>query len=162
MNFLIPFIDTVEYTIDLREQLINIHSQVAVTKDNVALHIDGCLYIQVDDPYKAAYNVEDYEAAIVNLAQTTMRSEIGKLRLDETFVEREALNVKIVGGVQNECENWGIKALRYEIKDIDPPNTIQNSMILQAEAERKKRASILTSEGDKEASINRAKAERER
>lgn len=97
----------------------------------------------------------------MNLAQTTMRSEIGKLRLDETFVERETLNKKIIAGIQNESSVWGVRALRYEIKDIDPPSSIQSSMILQAEAERKKRASILTSEGDKTASINFARAERE-
>ena len=136
-------------------------TQVAVTKDNVALHIDGILYIKIEDPEKAAYNVEDYRSAIINLAQTTMRSEIGKLTLDKTFVERETLNQRIIEQIKPEADVWGIKALRYEIKDIEPPAAIQKSMILQAEAERRKRASILASEGDKVANINVAQAERQ-
>ena len=122
---------------------------MAVTKDNVALHIDGVLYIEIEDAYKAAYNVEQYETAITNLAQTTMRSEIGKITLDNTFEEREHLNKRIVDQLAIDVEPWGIKALRYEIKDIEPPNNIQKSMILQAEAERSKRAAVLASEGAK-------------
>ena len=132
-----------------------------MTKDNVNLHIDGILYIKIEDPEKAAYNVEDYRSAIINLAQTTMRSEIGKLTLDKTFVERETLNQRIIEQIKPEADVWGIKALRYEIKDIEPPAAIQKSMILQAEAERRKRASILASEGDKAANINVAQAERQ-
>jgi regulator of protease activity HflC (stomatin/prohibitin superfamily) len=101
-----------------------------VTKDNVNLHIDGILYIKIEDPEKAAYNVEDYRSAITNLAQTTMRSEIGKLTLDKTFVERETLNHRIIEAIKPEADVWGIKALRYEIKDIEPPAAIQKSMIL--------------------------------
>lgn len=144
----------------MREQVIEISSQVAVTKDNVSLHIDGVLYIEVVDPMKASYGVDDYISAITNLAQTTMRSEIGKLKLDDTFEERETLNRNIVNSIELEAREWGIAALRYEIKDIEPPNNIQKSMILQAEAERKKRASILASEGDKLAAINIAEAEK--
>jgi len=160
LNFKIPFIDSVEYVHDLREQVIEISSQVAVTKDNVALHIDGILYIEIVDPQKASYGVENIYAAITNLAQTTMRSEIGKLTLDRTFEERETLNANIIKSIDKETIAWGVKALRYEIKDIEPPSAIQKSMILQAEAERRKRANILTSEGDKIANINVSEAEK--
>jgi regulator of protease activity HflC (stomatin/prohibitin superfamily) len=131
-----------------------------VTKDNVALNIDGVLYIQIVDPQGASYNVENIYSAITNLAQTTMRSEIGKLTLDRTFEERDTLNQNIIKSIGKETSGWGILALRYEIKDIEPPSNIQKSMILQAEAERRKRASILTSEGDKIANINVAEAEK--
>jgi regulator of protease activity HflC (stomatin/prohibitin superfamily) len=160
LNFKIPFIDSIEYVHDLREQVIEISSQVAVTKDNVALHIDGVLYIEIVDPEKASYNVENIYAAITNLAQTTMRSEIGKLTLDKTFEERDTLNNNIIKSIDKETKDWGIAALRYEIKDIEPPSNIQKSMILQAEAERKKRASILISEGDRTANINVSEAEK--
>jgi len=130
VNFIIPFIDQVAYVHDLREQVIDITSQVAVTKDNVALHIDGVLYIKINDPYKASYGVEDYLFAVSQLAQTTMRSEIGKLTLDTLFEERESLNAKIVQAIEKDSEDWGITALRYEIKDIEPPSNISNAMIL--------------------------------
>lgn len=110
--------------------MIDIHSQVAVTKDNVALHIDGVLYIKINDPYKASYGVENYELAMSQLAQTTMRSEIGKLTLDTLFEERVSLNAKIVAAVEKDTGDWGITALRYEIKDIEPPSNISNAMIL--------------------------------
>ena len=158
LNFKIPMIDQIEYVHDQREQVIEISSQVGVTKDNVALHIDGVLYIEIVDPQKASYNVENIYTAITNLAQTTMRSEIGKLTLDKIFEERETLNSGIIKSIDKETKDWGIAALRYEIKDIEPPSTIQKSMILQAEAERRKRASILTSEGDRTANINVADA----
>lgn len=161
VNFIIPFIDQVAYVHDLREQVVDITSQVAVTKDNVALHIDGVLYIKINDPYKASYGVEDYLFAVSQLAQTTMRSEIGKLTLDTLFEERESLNAKIVEAIEKDSEDWGITALRYEIKDIEPPSNISNAMILQAEAERKKRASILQSEGERISNINMAEAEKE-
>lgn len=160
LNFKIPYLDTVEYTHDLREQVVEISSQVAVTKDNVALHIDGVLYIQISDPEKASYNVENIYQAITNLAQTTMRSEIGKLTLDRTFEERDLLNHNIIKAIENEIKDWGITAIRYMIKDIEPPANISKSMILQAEAERRKRANILTSEGDRTMSINIAEAEK--
>lgn len=160
LNFKIPVIDSIEYAHDLREQVIEISSQVAVTKDNVALHIDGVLYIKVEDPYKASYGVENISAAITNLAQTTMRSEIGKLTLDKTFEEREKLNSNIVNAIDKETQDWGTRCVRYEIKDIDPPNNIQKSMILQAEAERKKRANMIESEGERQSKINLAEAEK--
>ena len=141
--------------------MISIDHQVAVTKDNVALQIDGVLYIEIEDAYKAAYNVEDYLTAISNLAQTTMRSEIGKITLDKTFEEREHLNKRIVNQLSKDVEVWGIKAIRYEIRDIEPPEAIQRSMILQAEAERNKRAAVLQSEGQKISEINIAEAKKQ-
>ena len=121
-------IDTVEYVHDLREQTIEISSQQAVSRDNVSLHIDGVLYIQVVDPYKASYNVESYREAVTNLAQTTMRSEIGKLSLDNLFSERENLNKRIVSAIQKESMEWGVQSLRYEIKDIETPPKIEKAM----------------------------------
>eukprot|EP00347_Sterkiella_histriomuscorum_P018740 403344359 len=160
-HFKLPFIDKVAYTHDIREQVIEIKPQTAVTRDNVALFIDGVLYIQVTDPVKASYNVENIYPAIANLAQTIMRSEIGKISLDKTFEARKKLNEQIVKAIHRETADWGITALRYEIKDIIPPDNIQSSMILQAEAERRKRASILTSEGDRMANINVAEAKKQ-
>ena len=129
-----------------------------MTKDNVQITCDGVIYIQVVDPVKASYNVEDYASAISNLAQTTMRSEIGKLTLDQTLSNREHLNHKIIESITPVADKWGIKMLRYEVKDIEPPANIRDSMILQAEAERNKRAAILGSEGTRTAEINRAEA----
>eukprot|EP00345_Euplotes_harpa_P003938 CAMPEP_0168325882 /NCGR_PEP_ID=MMETSP0213-20121227/4957_1 /TAXON_ID=151035 /ORGANISM="Euplotes harpa, Strain FSP1.4" /LENGTH=275 /DNA_ID=CAMNT_0008328461 /DNA_START=209 /DNA_END=1036 /DNA_ORIENTATION=- len=160
LNFKIPFIDSIEYIHDLREQVVEISSQVAVTKDNVALHIDGVLYLKIEDPYKASYGVESITSAITNLAQTTMRSEIGKLTLDKTFEERDRLNDNIVNAIDKETQDWGARCVRYEIKDIEPPNNIQKSMILQAEAERKKRANMIESEGEKQYRINLAEAKK--
>ena len=160
LNFKIPIIDTIEYVHDLREQVVEISSQVAVTKDNVALHIDGVLYLKIEDPYKASYGVESISSAITNLAQTTMRSEIGKLTLDKTFEERDKLNENIVNAIDKETQDWGTRCVRYEIKDIEPPNNIQKSMILQAEAERKKRANMIESEGERQFRVNIAEAKK--
>ena len=134
---------------------------MAVTKDNVQLKIDGVLYVQVIDPYKASYGVESYLDAVQNLAQTTMRSEIGKLKFDYLFEERELLNERIVTAIEEESKQWGIHSIRYEIKDIEAPTAIQKAMVLQAEAERRKRASILASEGEMTAAINLADAEKQ-
>lgn len=161
LNFIIPIIDTIEYTHDLREQAIDISSQQAVTKDNVSLHIDGILFIQVIDPYKASYNVENYRDAVINLAQTTMRSEIGKLSLDNLFSERENLNKRIVTAIEVESQEWGVHSIRYEIKDIETPPKIEKAMNRQADSERKKRANILMSEGEMIARNNIADAERQ-
>ena len=161
LNIKIPYFDEVAFTQDLREQAIEISSQMAVTKDNVALHIDGVLYIQISDPIKASYGIQNVKQAIVALAQTTMRSEIGKITLDRTFEEREVLNSLIVEAISCEVAAWGVSCIRYEIKDIEAPPNIQESMILQAEAERQKRANILKSEGERQVSINLAEAEKQ-
>eukprot|EP00826_Nyctotherus_ovalis_P054282 TRINITY_DN709_c0_g1_i5.p1 TRINITY_DN709_c0_g1~~TRINITY_DN709_c0_g1_i5.p1 ORF type:complete len:180 (-),score=55.41 TRINITY_DN709_c0_g1_i5:47-586(-) len=125
INLKIPFIDQIAFVQDLRERAIEISSQAAITKDNVTLQIDAVLFIQIVDPYKASYGVESLEDAITNLAQTTMRSEIGKLTLDKTFEERESLNHYIVNAISSEVEAWGVKCLRYEIRDIEPPFNIK-------------------------------------
>ncbi|XP_078485015.1 stomatin-like protein stl-1 [Ciona intestinalis] len=162
LNLLIPILDQVKYVQVLKEQAIKIPEQSAVTKDNVNLHIDGILYVRVDDPYKASYGIEDPEYAVTQLAQTTMRSEIGKLTLDGIFREREILNVNIVKAINLASEEpWGISCLRYEIRDIQVPTRVQEAMQMQVEAERRKRASILESEGQKESAINVAMGNRE-
>lgn len=129
-NFKIPFIDKVEFVHDLREQVLEVPPQTGVTKDNVLIQVDGVIYIQVTDPQKASYNVENYSEAIINLAQTTMRSEIGKLTLDETFEKRDSINQKVVKAISSESQFWGIELLRYEVRDIEPPNQILTSMTL--------------------------------
>lgn len=161
INIKIPFVDQIAFVQDLRERAIEISSQAAITKDNVTLQIDAILFIQVVDPYKASYGIENLEDAITNLAQTTMRSEIGKLTLDKTFEEREMLNHYIVNAISSEVEAWGIKCLRYEIRDIEPPSRIKKTMLFQAKAEREKRADILKSEGEQQSAINMAQAERQ-
>lgn len=162
LNILIPILDRVKYVQILKEQAIKIPEQSAVTKDNVGLHIDGVLYVKVVDPYKASYGVEDPEYAVTQLAQTTMRSEIGKLTLDGIFRERELLNTNIVMAINNASEDaWGIQCLRYEIRDIQVPKRVQEAMQMQVEAERKKRAAVLESEGRKEADINVAEGKRQ-
>ena len=130
LNWKIPFIDVVAFKHDLREQVVEVPPQTGVTRDNVQITCDGVIYIQVIDAVRASYNVEDYSAAISNLAQTTMRSEIGKMSLDETLSNRERLNDKIIESIRPVAEEWGLKMLRYEIKDIEPPANIRDSMIL--------------------------------
>merc|ERR1719419_1957610 len=139
LNILIPVLDKVKYVQSLKEITIDIPQQSAITKDNVAVHIDGVLYLRIMDPYKASYGVEDPEFAITQLAQTTMRSEIGKM-------EMENLNISIVQSINTASEAWGIQCMRYEIRDIKLPEKIQDAMQMQVEAERRKRAAILTSE----------------
>ena len=160
-SFKIPFFDEVSFVHDLREQVIEVPMQTGVTRDNVSIMVDAVIYIQVVDPVKASYNVENYQEAIINLAQTTMRSEIGKLTLDETFEKRDEVNQKVVKTIEKEANDWGIEFMRYEVRDIDPPTQILTSMTLQAEAERSKRAEILGSEGTKQADINIAQAKRQ-
>lgn len=158
MNFLIPFVQKVAYKHSLKEEVIDVPRQSAITKDNVTLDIDGVLYMRVIDPEAASYGVSDPYYALAQLAQTNMRSEIGKITLDNTFEERENLNVRIVQSINQAAEAWGIQCMRYEIKDINPPATVLQAMELQVAAERKKRAEILDSEGRRDAQINLAEA----
>jgi regulator of protease activity HflC (stomatin/prohibitin superfamily) len=154
LNWLFPVIDKVAYNQSLKEHAFDVPSQSAITKDNISLVVDGVLYIKVLDPYKASYGVDAYVFAVTQLAQTTMRSEIGKIDLDKTFEERESLNANIVEAINMAAEPWGIQVLRYEIKDIEPPKTILDAMEQQMKAEREKRATILESEGHRQSAIN--------
>ncbi|XP_050185539.1 stomatin-like protein 2, mitochondrial isoform X1 [Myiozetetes cayanensis] len=161
LNFLIPFLDRIRYVQSLKEIVINVPEQSAVTLDNVTLQIDGVLYLRVMDPYKASYGVEDPEYAVTQLAQTTMRSELGKLSLDRVFRERESLNASIVDAINQASDCWGIRCLRYEIKDIHVPPRVKESMQMQVEAERRKRATVLESEGTRESAINVAEGQKQ-
>ncbi|XP_014275153.1 stomatin-like protein stl-1 isoform X1 [Halyomorpha halys] len=160
LNVLLPIVDSVKYVQSLKEMAIDIPKQSAITADNVTLNIDGVLYLRILDAYLASYGVEDPEFAITQLAQTTMRSELGKITLDNVFRERESLNVNIVASINKASEAWGITCLRYEIRDIKLPQRVQEAMQMQVEAERKKRAAILESEGVREADINVAEGQR--
>lgn len=161
LNFLIPVLDKVKYVQSLKEIAIDIPQQSAISMDNVAINIDGVLYLRIMDPFKASYGIEDPEFAITQLAQTTMRSEIGKISLDDLFRERENLNVAIVMAINLASEAWGIQCMRYEIKDIKLPERIQEAMQMQVEAERKKRALVLESEGKKASEINIAEGKKQ-
>jgi regulator of protease activity HflC (stomatin/prohibitin superfamily) len=161
LNIIIPFIDAVAYKHTLKEEVIDIHAQGAITKDNVSMKIDGILYVKILDPVAASYGVTDPHYAICQLAQTTMRSEIGKIQLDKTFEERETLNTNIVHSINEAAKSWGIQCMRYEIKDILPPETVKQAMELQVAAERQKRAKILDSEGDRQSQINKAEAQKQ-
>lgn len=160
LNILIPFLDRVKYVQSLKEIAIDVPKQSAITADNVNLSIDGVLYLRINDPYLASYGVEDPEFAITQLAQTTMRSELGKISLDKVFRERESLNIGIVESINKASEAWGITCFRYEIRDIKLPPKVEAAMQMQVEAERKKRAAILESEGIREADINVAEGKR--
>lgn len=161
LNFLVPIMDKIKYVQSLKEIAIDVPQQSAITIDNVTLNIDGVLYLRVQDPYKASYGVEDPEFAITQLAQTTMRSEIGKITLDTLFRERDNLNTAIVIAINHASEAWGIQCMRYEIRDIRMPSRVQEAMQMQVEAERKKRAAILESEGIKTAEINVAEGQKQ-
>ncbi len=156
LHILIPFIDKVSYRHTLKEQAIDVPSQICITRDNISVEVDGIIYLQVIDPQKASYGINNYQFAAMQLAQTTMRSVIGKLELDRTFEERETINTMIVEAVDKASEPWGVKVTRYEIKNIVPPQSIKDAMEKQMRAEREKRAVIAESEGDKQAKINRA------
>ncbi|XP_067057595.1 stomatin-like protein stl-1 [Acropora muricata] len=161
LAILLPVIDEIKYVQTLKEVAIEIPSQSAITLDNVTLHLDGVLYLRVVDPFKASYGVEDPEFAVTQLAQTTMRSELGKISLDNVFQERERLNHNIVEAINHAAEVWGIRCLRYEIRDIQLPESVVEAMQMQVEAERKKRAAVLKSEGEREAAINVAEGKKQ-
>jgi len=159
-HVLVPFVDRVAYKHTLKEQAIDVPPQSCITKDNIAVEVDGILYMQVVDPKRASYGIDNYRFASIQLAQTTMRSVMGKLELDKTFEEREKINTVIVEAVDKASDPWGIKVTRYEVKNIMPPQSIKDAMEKQMRAEREKRAEIAVSEGDRQAKINRAEGEK--
>jgi regulator of protease activity HflC (stomatin/prohibitin superfamily) len=161
LNFLVPFIDKVAYKHSLKEIPLDVPSQVCITRDNTQLQVDGILYFQVTDPMRASYGSSNYIVAVTQLAQTTLRSVIGKLELDKTFEERDIINAQVVQAIDEAALNWGVKVLRYEIKDLTPPKEILHAMQQQITAEREKRALIAASEGRRQEQINIATGERE-
>ena len=161
LHILIPFLDVVRYKRTLKEEVFEVSKQNCITKDNVALGIDGVLYLQVMDSKLSCYGIDDYRLAAQNLAQTSLRSVIGKMDLDKTFEERETLNQAVVAAVDEAAQNWGIKVLRYEVKDIEVSPDIMNAMEKQMTAERDKRAAIAQSEGERQSKINLAQGEKE-
>jgi regulator of protease activity HflC (stomatin/prohibitin superfamily) len=160
-HILVPFVDRIAHKHSLKEFAMDVPSQACITKDNIQVEVDGILYYQIVDPVKASYGVNDYAFASVQLAQTTMRSEVGKIELDRTFEEREKINGEIVSAVDKAAVPWGMKVTRYEIKNIVPPASIKDAMEKQMRAEREKRALIAESEGDKQAKINRAEGDKQ-
>jgi regulator of protease activity HflC (stomatin/prohibitin superfamily) len=161
LNFIIPYIEKIGYKHTLKEEAVEVHEQTAITNDNVTLLIDGVLYVRIIDPIAASYGIQHPYFAIEQLAQTTMRSEIGKMTMDRTFEERDVMNSNIVRAINEASQSWGIQCMRYEIKDIKPPATVLKAMELQVAAERQKRAEILESEGRKQSKINLAEAEKQ-
>ena len=160
-HILVPFLDNIAYRHSLKEFAIDVPSQTCITKDNIAVEVDGVLYLQVIDPVKSSYGIEDFLFASSQLAQTTMRSEIGKLELDRTFEEREAINAAIIKAVDKASDPWGVKITRYEIKNITPPRSVTDALEKQMRAEREKRAAIAESEGERQAKINVADGEKQ-
>ena len=160
-HILLPFIDRIRYKHSLKETAIDIPEQVCITRDNVQVSVDGLLYLKVLNPQRASYGISDYNFALIQLAQTTLRSEIGKIELDRTFEERTNINIQVVNELDKASEAWGAKVLRYEIKNITPPKDVLNAMEKQMRAEREKRAVILTSEGERDAAINQAEGEKQ-
>jgi regulator of protease activity HflC (stomatin/prohibitin superfamily) len=160
-HVLFPFVDVIRYRHSLKERAIDIPAQVCITRDNVQVQVDGLLYLKVLDAERASYGVSDYEFAISQLAQTTLRSEVGRIDLDKTFEERTNINLQVVSELDKALEPWGIKVLRYEIKNISPPHDVLAAMEKQMRAEREKRASILTSEGQRESAINIAEGDKQ-
>jgi regulator of protease activity HflC (stomatin/prohibitin superfamily) len=161
-HLLVPFAERIAYRHELKENAIDIPEQVCITKDNVQVGVDGVLYLQVLDPQRASYGIHNYVFAIIQLAQTTLRSEIGKIDLDRTFEERGTINSNVVSELDKASGPWGVKVLRYEIKNITPPKDVLQAMEKQMRAEREKRAVILTSEGERDAKVNQAEGEKQR
>ncbi len=160
-HILVPFIDVVRYKHSLKENALDIPAQVCITRDNVQVGVDGVLYLKVMNPERASYGIQDYHFAISQLAQTTLRSEVGKIDLDKTFEERTNINTQVVSEVDKATDPWGVKVLRYEIKNITPPSDVLAAMEKQMRAEREKRAVILTSEGQRDAAINNAEGNKQ-
>jgi len=160
-HVLIPFLDSVVARHSLKEQVIDVPSQMCITRDNIAIEIDGVLFLQVLDPSKATYGVTNYFMAASQLAQTTLRSEIGKMDLDRTFEERDSINANIVDALDKACEPWGVKVMRYEISNINPPQSVKDALEKQMRAERERRAQVAMSEGDREARINVAEGHKQ-
>ncbi len=160
-HILIPFLDRVAYVHTLKEQAIDVASQICITKDNISVEVDGILYMQVMEAKKASYGIDNYKFASIQIAQTTMRSIIGKMELDKTFEERDIINTSIVEAVDKASDPWGVKITRYEVKNITPPQSIKDAMEKQMRAEREKRATIASSEGEKLAKINVAEGEKQ-
>jgi regulator of protease activity HflC (stomatin/prohibitin superfamily) len=161
-HILIPFVERIAYKHNLKEEAIDIPEQICITKDNVQVGVDGVLYLQVLDASRASYGITNYRFAITQLAQTTLRSEIGKIELDRTFEERATINANVVSELDKASAPWGVKVLRYEIKNITPPRDVLQAMEKQMRAEREKRAVVLTSEGERDAKINQAEGEKQR
>ena len=160
-HLLVPFIDRVAYKHTLKEQAVDVPSQSCITRDNIAVEIDGILYIQVVDAQLASYGIENYFFATAQLAQTTLRSEVGKIELDRTFEERDLINAQVVSAVDMASDPWGVKVLRYEIKDINPPPSVRDALEKQMRAERERRAVVAESEGDRQAKINVSEGEKQ-
>ena len=161
-HVLIPFIDVIRYRHSLKETAVDIPAQVCITRDNVQVHVDGVLYLKILDAERASYGAANFEFAIIQLAQTTLRSEMGKIDLDRTFEERSHINIQVVNELDKASEPWGVKVLRYEIKNITPPKDVLSAMEKQMRAEREKRAVVLTSEGERDAKINAAEGDKQR
>lgn len=160
-HILVPFVDVVAYKHTLKEQTVDVPSQSCITQDNISVEIDGVIYMQVNDARAASYGIQDYMFATSQLAQTTLRSEIGKIELDRTFEERETINSQVVEAVDRAAEPWGVKILRYEIKDIVPPASVKDALEKQMRAERERRAVVASSEGERQARINVSEGERQ-
>ena len=162
ISFVIPFFDRIAYKNSLKEKAIDIPEQICITKDNVQVRVDGVLFLQVVDPQKVSYGISDYNFAVMQLAQTTMRSELGKIDLDKALEERMVMNRAVVQAIDDAAIGWGVKVLRYEIKNITPPQSVLHAMEKQMQAERERRAVILQSEGEKQAAINQAEGQKQK